>query len=237
MAITKRKLVNRIKKEFPDFIEDHCADWYSFLYCGNWQVVALYEKTLGDAPEIQINQKDREVIEIGLDIPFLNYVDKDLLNSNTPSDFEKLLEEEKDEGEPLVFEIKNLLDNDVSIIISGLRGWKKKCDSLRHGQDKDVIFIIHPDIDEYYLPDLLRDVRCIVGYEDDWRVGIINTKNWNFENRDFLCFLYTNSGDSLDICKENIDEVPYKILKMIEKLRATYPEAKDITEIYNSDWD
>ena len=47
-------------------------------------------------------------------------------------------------------------------------------------------------------------------------------------------FLYTNSGDSLDIQKADRDEIPDEIL---DKLRAVYPNIDNITKVYESDWD
>ena len=229
---TKVKLFNKIKKEFPDFIGKVTDGWYTFHYCCNWQIVELYKESEFYIQPIYGSGGD--VVSIGLDKPLLDYVDRSLLNSNVPSDFEKLMKKEKADDVPLIFEIKNLSDNDINIIISGLRGWKNRCDSLRRGPDEDVIFVIHPDIDEEYLPDLIRDFKCVVEDDNDWKVGIINTRNWNFGNKEFCMFLYTNSGDSLDIQKADKDEVPDEIL---DKLKAVYPNIDNITKVYESDWD
>ena len=223
--MTNEEFYNKIKTEFPDFIDlsDPRYGTHSFSYCA-CLLIDLSKDLELDWAIIEHMQKE---------IPRLGFPTTPFIRSVMGCDEYDDIEEK----------ISALTDTDIDAIIVGMKAWKKKCDTLRVDvqSNEDVLVIIHTDVDEFSVPDLIKGFSHIAEnkarpYDD--RLGIINTKLWNFKNPKFRDLLNENSRDCFQIWKVGKDEISKQNLdNLYADLKAVYPNIDKIKNVYATDWD
>ena len=240
----KAAFLQRIKQDLPElqwknyghitegvyfitgFFIDQWQAWLPLFYICSpkllWETIL---EEMKNRPDLFPTESDRDAFEYKI-------IDKDCGDKFTYS-------------EDIRIEIPSLSEKEFEFLVSVIKKWETKCDTLRRSyKDEDQIVIIHPDLTEDRIPLVLKDFKCIVsGTEnEDWRAGIISTKDWDFGNEKLRMALYENSGDCFDI--EEADE-EYSLswrfsdagCDLIRELEKVYPGASEITKIYTTDWD
>lgn len=137
------------------------------------------------------------------------------------------------DGEDYEFESEEELD----FFISAIRSWIKKCDSLRKSDKSEKqLVLIHPDVDKYTSPRFLEDLDCISDFDENgWRIGIMDTSNWDLGKKDLIEIISDETGDCFHI--EPGDPDVYIEEETLEEFYEEHPEAKNISNIYITDWD
>lgn len=135
-------------------------------------------------------------------------------------------------------------ERDLHLFITAAQVWVIKCGALKESMryDKQLIFI-HPDLCEYHVPKFLEDFDYIYTNPDDedQRIGVMSARKWDFSKEELINTIEDNTGCSfllwplkdLDelLLEEDIDK------KFFEDFFKEHPDAKNIKEIYNTDWD
>jgi hypothetical protein len=145
-----------------------------------------------------------------------------------------------DRNEEVEINLELINDDQLSRIINKAKKWASRLDKIRKGVEpyKDQIILIHPDCDEFTIPEILRDMKYIHGEEYDYRVGVLNTKDWDLSNsklsdiltdRSLDCFAYT-SIQSSEVA-DYLDD-----MSIFNQLIAEHPELKNCP-IYITDYD
>ena len=225
--MTKNELYNKIKTEFPDFIDISSFDIgiYRFTYC------ACRIVEISGRENLEINSTIVEHIQneaTRLKLPTTLFIRK-VIGCSEYEDVEE--------------KISVLTDTDIDAIFAGMRVWKKRCDTLRVDvqSNEDVLVILHADIDEYTIPDFLKGFTHIAvdkAHPYDNKLGIINTKLWNLKNSKFRDLLNENSGDCFQIWKVGKDEISrHELDDLYADLKAVYPNIDKIKNVYATDWD
>jgi hypothetical protein len=223
--MTNEELYKKIVADFPDFIDlsDPGYGTHRLSYCA-CQLIDLSEDLELNWAIVEHVQK--EAVRLKLPVtPFISEIMK-------CDDYEDI--EEK---------MSALAATDIDAIIAGIKAWKKKCDTLRMDvqRNEDVLVIVHTDIDKYSVPDLIKGFTYLA--EDPAepfknRLGIINTRLWNFKNPKFRDLLNENSGDCFQIWKTDKGEIHRQDLdNLYAELKTKYPNIDAIRNIYDTDWD
>jgi hypothetical protein len=219
------ELIEKLKKELPElnwkddvryaYIESNFA--CSFIMAG--------ETCDGDGFDISVHVAEK----------MLDYVKKN--NLDTTGRFNQVFNIE--EG---FISIDDIDDYILDLIIKGLRNWKNYIDGLRKSKDeRDQLIFIHPDWD---IESFKKDFKIIVGEDMDWRLGIINTKDWDFSNDELCAELGENSCDCFGIGPfydmwDSLEEAleDWDLTEEYEELKKKYPGVDLIEDIYDTDFD
>lgn len=121
-------------------------------------------------------------------------------------------------------------------IISGIKDWKSEMDKLRHGEDKLQLVILHPDVDDYSANDILHATTILTEDENGFRLGLINAKDYDFGNKKFREVILDNSRDCFSIWRL-AEPIAYLYHELYVQAIDFYPMIKDISDVYDTDYD
>lgn len=224
--MTNEELYKKIIADFPDFVDlsDPGYGTHRLSYCA-CQLIDLSE-------DLELNWAIVKGIRKGLKqlgaIPYTSFI-CDVIRCDEYQDIEE--------------KMSVLAPTDIDAIIAGIKAWKKECDALRMDvqRNEDVLVIVHSDVDKYSVPDLIKGFTYLVEDPSDPfknRLGIINTRLWNFKNPKFRDLLNENSGDCFQIWKTDKGEIHRQDLdNLYADLKTKYPNIDAIRKIYDTDWD
>ena len=128
----------------------------------------------------------------------------------------------------------------IKRIAEGIRSWMSWCDNLRKGEkDVDQIVLIHPDLDTYTVPWFLKDFKVIVEGQnsvEETRLGVLSTKDWDLGKEELRDAILDATSDNFSIWPDKNPEIE-DFDDVLDELEKSYPGAKNIKRIYNTDWD
>lgn len=214
--MNREEISNRLMSEFPEFAWDE--DLYG-VYCGaNFC--------------IEWNIDDKESLSIPYTV--LNQLKKSAVQHNHT----KLIAILATIGvyEEIEIPCEDIDEKMFDAIIFGIKNWKTDMDKLRHGEDKQQLIMLHPDVDDYSAKDILEHTTILSADEDGFRLGLINAKDYNFGNADFRDIVFDNSRECFAIWEPD-KPFAQACPELYVQVKQLYPMIDSISDFYLTDYD
>jgi len=134
-------------------------------------------------------------------------------------------------------------EEDLRLFIAATQVWIIKCGVLKESNryEKQLI-LIHPDLSEYHVPKFLKDFDYI--YTDpnnsDLRIGVMDARKWDFSKEELVNAISDNTASCFSIQPSDLKFVEDSCIwpeNFMQDFYNKYPEARDIKEKYETDWD
>lgn len=210
-----KELFEKLKKELPEFIwnGDYEYGWYNGYYFVNEFSIENNEISIECCPPLFI----KAYLEIAN------------------------IKEANNEIEDGVFVIES--EEDLDLFIKAARLWMERCDSLRKSdRNEKQIILIHPDLYELSVPKFLKDFDYIYTDPDnsDLRIGVMDARKWDFSKEELVDAISDNTASCFSIQPSDLEFVEDSCIwpeSFMQDFYNKYPEARDIKEKYETDWD
>lgn len=209
----REEIFEKLKKELPEFIWSHSYSYDTGCYFVNEFSVEGVLGSIECCPPLFIS----------------TYLE--ITNMKKASD----------DIEDGIFIIES--EEDLDLFIKAARVWMKKCDSLRKSdRDEKQIILIHPDLDESLVPMFFKDFDYIYADPDspDLRIGVMDARKWDFSKEELADAICNNTDNCFSIQPSDLKFVEDSCIwpeSFMQDFYNKYPEARDIKEKYETNWD
>ena len=245
--MNKQELSKKLKSDLPGFIWEDRKNIYEYYFLrGQYFVNEFFiDDEHGKSSGYLVIDDCSDnfwqcVFKILKKPEFSDLNNETFINSIVDKEYADVYEK----GTRISIEISGISDHIYDFIKKTIIDWMEKCDNLRKSnKNKEVLVLIHPDCDNFNVPCILRDMKCIVGPPKDWewRLGVMNLKDWNFSDNSLCDLLSDSTGDCFWIDKTDSDELEERSdeagIDLMSELLKVYPQAQGIKEIFTTDWD
>ena len=208
-------IINRFMTEFPEFCWDHRQ---AGIYCGASFCTDSYPDTICMClPWTTIEQLKKAATT------YNHVVLSNILN-------------QVEEYEEVEIPCKDIDEKMLDVLVAGVKDWKSDMDKLRHGEDKQQLIVLHPDVDEYSARDILASVTVLAKDDDGYRLALVNAKDYDFRNQTLCDTILDNSRDCFAIWRLE-ESSSSRYYELYDQAKELYPMIDNISDIFDTDYD